>query len=41
MNDLKERTKKISLEIIDLIDELPKTISGRTVATQLVRSEHQ
>ncbi len=38
MNDLKDRTKIFSLAIIDLLDELPNTISGRTVATQLVRS---
>ncbi len=38
MNDLKERTKQFSLAIINLIEELPKTIFGRTVATQLIRS---
>lgn len=38
MNDLKERTKQFSLAILNLIEELPKTISGRTVATQLIRS---
>ncbi len=38
MNDLKERTKKFSLAIIDLIDKLPKTISGRSIGSQLVRS---
>ena len=38
MNDLKERTKQFSLAIIDLIEELPNTISGRTVASQLIRS---
>ena len=38
MTDLKDRKKIFSIAIIDLIDELPKTISGRTVATQLDRS---
>ena len=38
MNDLKERTKQFSLAIIDLIEELPKTISAKTVAAQLIRS---
>ena len=38
MQDLKDRTKQFSLAIIDLIEELPNTISGRTIANQLVRS---
>lgn len=37
-DDLCKRTKKFALDIIILIDELPKTLSGRTVGGQLVRS---
>ncbi len=36
--DLKNRTKKFALRILKLIDALPKTTAGRTVAGQLVRS---
>ena len=38
MNDLKERTKKFSLSVIDLVEQLPKTLSSSTVASQLIRS---
>lgn len=38
MNDLKERTKTFSLTIISLIENLPKTVAGKTIASQLVRS---
>jgi len=37
-NDLKDRTKKFSISIIDLIEQLPNTIACRVIANQLVRS---
>jgi four helix bundle protein len=37
-NDLKDRTKKFSISIIDLVELLPNSISGRAIANQLVRS---
>lgn len=37
-NELKFRTKKYSLMIIDLIEMLPDTIAGRAIANQLIRS---
>ena len=36
--DLKLRTKRFSLSIIELIESLPNTISGRAISNQLVRS---
>lgn len=36
--DLKQRTKVFSLSIIELVEKLPKTISARAIANQLVRS---
>ena len=36
--DLKNRTKSFGLRVMNLIDALPKTINGRAVANQLVRS---
>lgn len=36
--DLKARTKKFSLSIIDLVEKLPNSISCRAVSNQLVRS---
>jgi four helix bundle protein len=36
--ELKNRTKKFSIEIIKLVEDLPNTPSGRAVASQLVRS---
>lgn len=36
--ELKTRTKKFSLRIIDVVEKLPNSISGRTVANQIVRS---
>ena len=36
--DLKNRTKIFALTIIDLVEKLPNTISGRTISNQLVRS---
>ena len=35
---LKDRTKKFSIATIDLVEKLPQTAGGRTIAHQLVRS---
>ena len=37
-NQLKNRTKKYSITILDLVEKLPNTISGRAVSNQIVRS---
>jgi four helix bundle protein len=37
-NDLQERTKAFALQIIDLVEHLPKSRSGEAVARQLIRS---
>jgi four helix bundle protein len=36
--ELKRRTKKFSLDVIRLIDELPNTKAGNTIGGQLIRS---
>ncbi|MCH7400613.1 four helix bundle protein [Belliella kenyensis] len=36
--DLKARTKRFALDIIDLVEKLPNTISSRAIANQLIRS---
>ena len=36
--ELKARTKKFALRIIKLVEALPRTISGKTIGNQLVRS---
>ncbi|MEY2539428.1 MAG: hypothetical protein QOG67_3168 [Verrucomicrobiota bacterium] len=36
--DLKKRTKAFALRVLKLVDSLPKTTSGRTLAAQLARS---
>lgn len=36
--ELKIRTKKFSLMIIDLVEKLPNTISSRAISNQIVRS---
>lgn len=36
--ELKTRTKRFALEIIKLVDLLPETKAGRTIANQIVRS---
>jgi len=36
--ELKERSKEFALGIMRLVDALPKTISGRALGSQLVRS---
>jgi four helix bundle protein len=37
-NELKNRTKKYSIAILDLVEMLPNTISRRAVSNQIVRS---
>jgi four helix bundle protein len=37
-NELKNRTKTYSITILDLVEMLPNTISGRAVSNQIVRS---
>ncbi|PZR77977.1 MAG: four helix bundle protein [Chthoniobacterales bacterium] len=37
-DELKGRTKAFALRIMNLVEALPKTIKGRAVANQLVRS---
>lgn len=37
-NELKARTKQFGLRVMSLVDALPKTISGRTIGNQLMRS---
>jgi len=37
-NDLKDRTKKFSLSIIDLVEQMDYSISKKVVMNQLVRS---
>lgn len=36
--NLKDRTKKFALRVIKLVNALPKNITGRTIANQLIRS---
>jgi four helix bundle protein len=36
--DLKQRTKQYALRIIKLVEALPKTIAGRAIGNQLIRS---
>ena len=37
-SDLKRRTKAFALRILKLVDALPKTTTGRALASQIVRS---
>jgi four helix bundle protein len=37
-DELKERTKQFALRIMKLVDALPNTVAGRTVANQIMRS---
>ena len=37
-DELKDRTKQFALRVLKLVAALPKTIEGRAIATQLVRS---
>lgn len=36
--ELKERTKQFATRVIALVDALPRTIAGRAIANQIVRS---
>jgi four helix bundle protein len=36
--DLKKRTKAFALRVLKLVDALPKTMAGRALASQVVRS---
>jgi four helix bundle protein len=36
--DLKKRTKAFALRVLKLVDALPKTMAGRALASQIVRS---
>ncbi|MCG2695703.1 four helix bundle protein [Candidatus Parcubacteria bacterium] len=36
--ELKDRTKKFALRVIKLVNSLPKTINGRAIGNQLIRS---
>jgi len=40
-DEMKVRTKKFSLMIIDLAEKLPTTYVVRVVANQIVEAEHQ
>lgn len=37
-DELKLRTKQFALRVISLVDALPKTLTGRTLGAQLIRS---
>ena len=37
-DELKERFKALSIRIINMVDSMPNTISGRAIASQVVRS---
>ena len=37
-DELKIRTKDFAIRVIKLVSELPKTVEGRTIANQIVRS---
>lgn len=36
--DLKKRTKALALRVMKLVDSLPKSLSGRVIGNQLLRS---
>ena len=36
--DLKVRTKRFALRIMKLVDALPRTVQGRAIANQIIRS---
>jgi len=36
--DLKERTKQLALRVLKLVTALPKTLAGKTIGGQLIRS---
>lgn len=37
-SDLRDRTKRFALRVMRLVDAMPKTITGRAIASQIVRS---
>jgi four helix bundle protein len=37
-DDLKQRTKRFALSMLDVVDQLPSSLKGATVARQLVRA---
>ena len=37
-DDLKKRTKRFALRVLNLVAALPRTIAGRTIGNQLARS---
>src|SRR5437667_908342 len=37
-NEMKQRTKKFALRVLDLADSLPRTRSGNVIARQIIRS---
>jgi four helix bundle protein len=37
-NELKLRTKKFSIAIIDLVEKLPNSITGKIISNQIIRS---
>ena len=37
-DDLKERTKQFALRVLKLVAALPKTLAGKTIGSQLIRS---
>jgi len=36
--ELKDRTKKYALRVISLVNSLPRTVQGRVIANQLMKS---
>ena len=36
--DLKARTKQFALRVMKMVDAIPRTIQGRTIAKQIIRS---
>ncbi len=36
--DMKDRTKQFALRIMKLVDSMPKTVAGKAIANQLIRS---
>jgi four helix bundle protein len=37
-DELKGRTKKFALDVLDLVEVIPKTVTGRVLANQIARS---
>lgn len=36
-NELKKRTKRFALDVMDLVEAFPKTVVSRTIGSQLIR----